>query len=133
MSTQAANPVTRRLALPAKPGTAAARSWIRRRALSLAGSSRIRSEPMQQEQTADQQVRLEKFRPEWAQTFIIGLFLAGLVTNTFEGINENAATATFQCGENFSVQIPLTEADAYISFIPAAFILDGNRAAPLRQ
>jgi heparan-alpha-glucosaminide N-acetyltransferase len=43
----------------------------------------------------DSDVRTPGARVRWAQTFIIGLFLAGLVTNTFEGINENAATATF--------------------------------------
>ena len=31
----------------------------------------------------------------WAWTFVIGLFVAGLVTDTFEGINKIAATPTW--------------------------------------
>ena len=34
-------------------------------------------------------------RIRWALTFVIGLFLAGLVTDTFEGINKIAATPTW--------------------------------------
>jgi predicted acyltransferase len=34
-------------------------------------------------------------RVRWALTFVVGLFLAGLVTDTFEGINKIAATPTW--------------------------------------
>ncbi len=34
-------------------------------------------------------------RVAWTQTFIIGLLIAGFVTDTFEGINKNAATPTW--------------------------------------
>ena len=34
-------------------------------------------------------------RVRWALTFVVGLFLAGLMTDTFEGINKIAATPTW--------------------------------------
>jgi predicted acyltransferase len=43
----------------------------------------------------DSDVHTHSARVLWALTFIVGLFLAGLVTDTFEGINEVAATTTF--------------------------------------
>jgi heparan-alpha-glucosaminide N-acetyltransferase len=43
----------------------------------------------------DSDVATHRDRARWALTFAIGLFLAGFVTDTFEGINKNAATPTW--------------------------------------
>ena len=43
----------------------------------------------------DSDVQGHKERLRWAWTFVIGLFIAGLVTDTFEGINKNAATPSW--------------------------------------
>ncbi len=43
----------------------------------------------------DSDVVTHRERLSWAATFVAGLFLAGLVTDTFEGINKNAATPTW--------------------------------------
>ena len=43
----------------------------------------------------DSDVATHRDRLSWAATFAIGLFLAGLVTDTFEGINKIAATPTW--------------------------------------
>ena len=40
-------------------------------------------------------VATHRDRLRWALTFAVGLFLAGLVSDTFEGINKNAATPTW--------------------------------------
>ncbi len=43
----------------------------------------------------DSDVATDRERLSWAWTFTLGLVLAGLVTDTFEGINKNAATPTW--------------------------------------
>ena len=43
----------------------------------------------------DSDVATHRDRLEWAATFAVGLVLAGLVTDTFEGINKVAATPTW--------------------------------------
>jgi predicted acyltransferase len=43
----------------------------------------------------DSDVATHRDRLRWALTFTIGLFIAGFVTDTFEGINKNAATPTW--------------------------------------
>jgi predicted acyltransferase len=43
----------------------------------------------------DSDVATHRARLSWASTFAIGLLLAGLVTDTLEGINKNAATPTW--------------------------------------
>ena len=43
----------------------------------------------------DSDVVTHRDRLSWAATFIVGLLLAGLVTDTFEGINKIAATPTW--------------------------------------
>ncbi len=43
----------------------------------------------------DSDISTPPARISWATIFMIGLFLAGLVTDTFEGINKIAATPTW--------------------------------------
>ena len=43
----------------------------------------------------DSDVATHRDRLRWALTFAVGLFVAGLITDTFEGINKNAATPTW--------------------------------------
>jgi predicted acyltransferase len=43
----------------------------------------------------DSDVTTPRARISWAATFLIGLLLAGLITDTFEGINKIAATPTW--------------------------------------
>jgi predicted acyltransferase len=43
----------------------------------------------------DSDVATPRARVSWTATFILGLFLAGLITDTFEGINKIAATPTW--------------------------------------
>jgi heparan-alpha-glucosaminide N-acetyltransferase len=43
----------------------------------------------------DSDISTPRARVSWAATFMIGLFLAGLITDTFEGINKIAATPTW--------------------------------------
>lgn len=43
----------------------------------------------------DSDVATHRDRLSWATTFTVGLLLAGLVTDRFEGINKNAATPTW--------------------------------------
>jgi heparan-alpha-glucosaminide N-acetyltransferase len=43
----------------------------------------------------DSDVATHRDRLRWAAVFAIGLFIAGLITDTFEGINKNAATPTW--------------------------------------
>ena len=43
----------------------------------------------------DSDIATHRDRFRWASTFAIGLFVAGFLTDTFEGINKNAATATW--------------------------------------
>ena len=43
----------------------------------------------------DSDVTTPRDRASWVGVFALGLFLAGLVTDTFEGINKNAATPTW--------------------------------------
>jgi heparan-alpha-glucosaminide N-acetyltransferase len=43
----------------------------------------------------DSDVATHRDRLRWAFTFAIGLLLAGFITDTFEGINKNAATPTW--------------------------------------
>jgi heparan-alpha-glucosaminide N-acetyltransferase len=43
----------------------------------------------------DSDVRTHRARVRWTMTLIVGLFLAGAIADNFEGINEDAATATF--------------------------------------
>jgi heparan-alpha-glucosaminide N-acetyltransferase len=40
----------------------------------------------------DSDVSSHRARIAWAASFVVGLFVAGLMTDTFEGINKNAAT-----------------------------------------
>jgi len=43
----------------------------------------------------DSDVTMPQDRLAWAMTFTIGLLIAGFMTDTFEGINKNSATATW--------------------------------------
>ena len=43
----------------------------------------------------DSDVNTHRDRLRWALTFVIGLLVAGFLTDTFEGINKNAATPTW--------------------------------------
>lgn len=43
----------------------------------------------------DSDVTTPRARIRWALTFAVGLFVAGCLTDTFEGINKNAATPTW--------------------------------------
>ncbi len=46
---------------------------------------------------SETQVTTHRARLGWAATFALGLFLAGVLLDTFEGINKNAATPTWCC------------------------------------